>query len=86
MNLRIKLMPTKRTDVMCTSCGRFRADLVVVRRDGTETDSGVHKKCAQDVSLKFTRKRRLQPKPVAGNDPWLDEEEEPIAAPPTGGR
>jgi hypothetical protein len=61
VNLRIKLMPTRRTDVLCVSCLNFHADHVLVRRDGTETDSGVHKKCAGEVQLKFTRKRRSQP-------------------------
>jgi hypothetical protein len=57
MNLRIKLSPTRRSDVLCVSCGNFHADHVLVRHDGTETDSGVHKRCAAEVQLKFTRKR-----------------------------
>jgi len=61
VNLRIKLVKTSRTDVMCTSCQGFGADHVIVRTDGTETDSGVHKKCADSVAVKFTRKRRSAP-------------------------
>jgi hypothetical protein len=60
VNLRIKLVPTRRTDVLCVSCLQFHADHVLVRRDGTETDSGVHKRCAGFVQVKFTRKRRSE--------------------------
>jgi hypothetical protein len=60
VNLRVSLMPTKRTDVICAACYGFRADYVIVRIDGSETDSGVHRKCAETVQMKFTRKRRVQ--------------------------
>jgi hypothetical protein len=61
VNLRIRLMKTKRTDVMCAVCQNFHADHVIVRTDGTETDTGVHSRCAEQVKAKFTRKRRSQP-------------------------
>ena len=61
MNLRVRLVKTKRTDVMCVECQNFHADHVIVRTDGTETDSGVHSKCAEQVHAKFTRKRKSQP-------------------------
>ena len=57
MNLRVRLMPTKRSDVLCAMCNNFRAEYVIVRVDGTETDSGVHRKCTADVQVKFTRNR-----------------------------
>ena len=58
MNLRVRLQPTGRTDVMCICCLQFFSDEVIVRTDGTETDTGVHKKCAPEVAAKFTRQRR----------------------------
>lgn len=58
MNLRVRLQPTDRTDVICICCLQFRSDKVIVRGDGTETDTGVHKKCAGEVAAKFTRQRR----------------------------
>lgn len=61
MNLKIKLSPTMRSDVLCTACGSFHADHVVVRTDGTETDVGVHKRCADDLAVRFTRRRRSEP-------------------------
>lgn len=70
MNLRIRLVKTRRTDVMCAVCQNFHADHVIVRTDGTETDSGVHSKCAADVKAKFTRKRKSEPKLA---DPDMEE-------------
>ena len=61
MNLRVKLMPTRRTDVLCATCNNFRAEYVIVRTDGSETDSGVHGRCADGLQVKFTRKRRSHP-------------------------
>lgn len=57
MNLRLHLQPTTRTDVLCIACCRYQAQLVAVRVDGTETDSGVHKGCAPEIGVKFTRRR-----------------------------
>lgn len=58
MNIRLRLQPTQRTDVMCLACLQFRCEEVIVRADGTETDTGVHRKCASEVAAKFTRQRR----------------------------
>jgi hypothetical protein len=60
MSLRVRLRRTNRSDVLCATCNNFRAEYVIVRVDGTETDSGVHRGCANDVQLKFTRKRLAQ--------------------------
>jgi hypothetical protein len=47
--MRVSLMTTHRTDVLCVSCGNFGAERVIVRRDDSETDAGVHVKCAQEI-------------------------------------
>ena len=60
MNVRIRLIPTDRTDVICVACFQFIADHVIVRTDGTETDSGIHARCVGDVQLRLTRKRQSQ--------------------------
>jgi hypothetical protein len=60
MNLRIKLVSTRRSDVLCTACNQFHADHVIVRANGEETDYGVHKRCAGSVQVKFTRRRRSE--------------------------
>jgi hypothetical protein len=69
MNLRVRLRPTDRTDVLCVSCGGFQADHVIVRSDGIETDSGCHKKCADEVQMKFHKKSRSKPQlPKTGTE------------------
>ena len=53
MNLKVKLMPTQRTDVLCIGCGNFGATQVVVRTaDASETDVGIHPKCADEVAVR----------------------------------
>jgi hypothetical protein len=61
MNLRVKLVKTRRTDVMCVSCGSFHADHVIVLTTGVETDSGIHKKCVDTTAVRFTRKKKSVP-------------------------
>lgn len=58
MNIRLHFEPTDRSDVMCCSCLQFGADHVMVRADGSEADTGIHKKCAAGAAAKFTRQRR----------------------------
>jgi hypothetical protein len=61
VNLRVKLVKTERTDVMCVACGHFHAEHVIVLTTGAETDSGVHTRCVGVSAVKFTRKRRSEP-------------------------
>lgn len=66
--LRITLVRTTRTDLMCIACGKFRAELAVVSPGGSDVDAlvGVHKRvCANGMhSARGLAKR--QPAAVAG--------------------
>ncbi len=55
MNLKLQLHPTSRTDVLCIACCRYQAQFVAVRIDGSETDSGVHKKCMPEIAARQRR-------------------------------
>jgi hypothetical protein len=57
-SMRVKLVPTKRSDVMCVRCLGFQADHVILLTNGTEADTGVHKKCVDEIAAKFTRNKR----------------------------
>jgi hypothetical protein len=61
MNLRVKIVKTKRSDVLCVSCGSFMAEHVIVLTTGVETDSGIHTKCVGIAAVKFTRKKKSVP-------------------------
>ena len=59
--LRIMVVPTKRTDLLCMRCGRFGSQLAVVfpdRLDDQQAEAGVHKGCVDATRVRFTRKRR----------------------------
>ena len=56
MNINVKIVRTKRSDVMCLACTGFRADHVILRTDGSETDMGVHKKCVPDLHARRATK------------------------------
>ena len=49
MNPSTRLTKTRRTDVTCVACRREEAEYVIVLSNGTETDSGIHQKCAEQV-------------------------------------
>jgi hypothetical protein len=56
MNIKLHLVRTKNTSILCVACGKFGADHVVVLADGSETDYGCHRKCAPMLHVKRTRK------------------------------
>ncbi len=64
MNLKIKIVKTKRSDVLCVACGGFQAEHVIVLTTGVETDSGIHGKCVGTAAVKFTRKKKSVPEIV----------------------
>lgn len=57
MNLRLHIVKTKRSDVLCVGCGGFQADHVVVLADGSETDYGVHRSRKRDCVSRLHVKR-----------------------------
>ena len=57
MNLKLHIVKTKRSDVVCCGCGRFGADHVVVLADGSETDYGVHRGKKLDCVARLHVKR-----------------------------
>jgi hypothetical protein len=57
MNLKLHIVKTKRTDVICVSCGGFLADHVAVLADGSETDYGVHRSRKRDCVARLHVKR-----------------------------
>jgi hypothetical protein len=60
MNIKLHVVKTKRSDVLCLGCNRFGADHVAVLADGSETDYGVHRSkkfaCVARLHVKRTRK------------------------------
>lgn len=56
MNVKLHLVRTNATAVLCIACGRFGADHVAVLADGSETDYGAHKKCTPMMHVKRARK------------------------------
>jgi hypothetical protein len=56
MNIKMHLVRTKNTSVICVVCGRFQADHAAVLADGSEAEYGAHKKCAPMLHVKRTRK------------------------------
>ena len=61
MNIKLKTIKTKRTDVLCVACGGFQAFEVFVLDTGVETDFGVHSRCVELLHVKRGRT-------VASND------------------
>ena len=57
MNLKLHIIKTDRSDVICVGCGRFGADHVAVLADGSETDYGVHKAKKFDCVARLHVKR-----------------------------
>lgn len=57
-HVRISLAPTSDTCLPCVCCGGFRTELVVLRADGSASESGLHKSCVEKIAAKFTRKKR----------------------------
>jgi hypothetical protein len=55
MNVKIHMVRTKRSDVLCIACGGFQADHVVLVA-GADTDYGCHRKCLPRLHVKRTRK------------------------------
>ena len=55
---RVQLVPTRRTDLVCMSCGRFRTELAVVpvggdaSRETLDSHVGVHRACLGNVHRK----------------------------------
>jgi hypothetical protein len=52
---RVQLVPTRRTDLVCMSCGRFRTEFAVVpiggdtTRETIDSHVGVHRACVDRV-------------------------------------
>lgn len=46
-NIKIQLVATDRTDLVCVLCGRFQTEFAVVLPGGSgdEAHTGVHKRC-----------------------------------------
>lgn len=55
---RVQLVPTRRTDLVCMSCGSFRTELAVVpvggdtTRETTDSHVGVHRACLTNIHLR----------------------------------
>lgn len=56
MNVKLHMVRTKRSDVLCVGCGSFGAEHVALLADGHETDFGAHRKCAPMLHVKRARK------------------------------
>jgi hypothetical protein len=56
--MRVQLVATRRTDLPCAFCGRFRTELAIVPVDGdasretADSHVGVHKACVEHVHLR----------------------------------
>ncbi len=59
-NLRIQIVSSTRTDLMCVYCGGFKSEFGIVCEGDSDDNAlvGVHKKCAK--TGKVQRKRRTQ--------------------------
>lgn len=66
---RVQLAPTRRTDLVCMSCGRFRTEFAVVpiggdtTREANDSHVGVHRACLGTVHL---RRNVIAPTHVKG--------------------
>ena len=56
MNVKLHLVKTTNTAILCVACGQFGADHVVVLADGSTGDYGLHKKHAPMLHVKRARK------------------------------
>jgi hypothetical protein len=56
MNVKLHLVRTQATAILCVACGRFGADHVITLADASETEYGVHKRCAPMLHVKRARK------------------------------
>lgn len=69
--LTVSLAPTKRTDLICVSCGMFRTELAILFRGAEDGDAGawagVHRHC-----VKTLRRRRAAPEADASPEPLED--------------
>lgn len=49
ITIRVRFVPTTRTDLICVACGGFNTDLAVEAATGREHQAGVHKRCVDRV-------------------------------------
>jgi len=52
--LRVQVVRTKRTDLLCVHCGHFGSELAIVAPDVAESDAqaGVHRRCIRLVKAR----------------------------------
>ncbi len=68
---RVQLAPTRRTDLVCMSCGRFRTEFAVVpvggdaTREATDSHVGVHRACLANIHLRRRAPSDSTDEPVA---------------------
>jgi hypothetical protein len=54
--LKVQLVRTTRTDVMCIACGMFRSEFEVC--NGGEAEVGVHRKCIDRVKVRRFKREK----------------------------
>ncbi len=68
---RVQLAPTRRTDLVCMSSGRFRTEFAVVpvggdaTREATDSHVGVHRACLANIHLRRRAPSDSTDEPVA---------------------
>lgn len=62
--LKVMVQRTKRTDLTCMACGRFRTEYEVVVAGGGEPHAGVHTACMESVHHKRSSPRAGSAAPV----------------------
>ena len=75
-NIRIALVPTTRTDLMCCACGSFRTQYAV-DVPGQEPQVGLHQRCMPAL--------RVRGAPRGATVPAADEDEQPPEPCPAAG-
>jgi hypothetical protein len=57
--VRVALLRTKRTDLVCIACGRFRTELAIAVGDAGDdkSEAGLHRACVERVETRGSRRK-----------------------------
>ena len=58
--IRVRLVPTERSDLVCLACGMFRTQYAVLSQASGGAQVGCHAGCIAYVAVRFTRQKKQE--------------------------
>lgn len=52
ITVRVRAVPTDRTDLVCVACGGFHSDYAITKAGGGEPQAGIHSVCLPVLRVK----------------------------------